>query len=307
MWPRNFLQFARLRHHTTTVDENRKLGALDSDDVRRRFDRAARRFDEADFVHRQAAAGLFERMSPMLLNVQRILDAGAAAGQASRALAAKFKTSRVISLDLSLEMLRQARNSHRRFSRIAELQANATRLPLVAGSIDLVFANMLLPWSDDIPALFGEIGRVLRKDGLFVFSSLGPDSLQELRQAWQAVDPHEHVNSFVDMHDLGDALVHAGFREPVLDVDYLTVVYRNCNALFRDLTASGARNSLRRRRPTLTGKGRFNDMRARLEQKFRDGALPLRLELVFGHAWGGGAQYPAGEYHLDVSEIRRRR
>jgi malonyl-CoA O-methyltransferase len=295
-----------LRQHTAIVTTNRYPGALNSDDVRRRFDRAARRFDGADFVHRQAAAGLFERMSPMLLDVQRILDAGAGAGRASRELAAKFRSGRVISLDLSFEMLRQAKRNRRRFARITELQANASRLPLLTGSIDLVFANLLLPWCDDIPALFAEVGRVVRKDGLFVFSSLGPDSLQELRQAWSAVDPHEHVNAFVDMHDLGDTLLRAGFREPVLDVDYLTVLYRDLQALFRDMTACGARNCLEGRPRTLTGKGRFGAMCGLLEQRFSEGTLPLRLELVFGHAWGGGTQYP-GEYRLDVSAIGRRR
>lgn len=294
-----------MRQHTTTVTTNRKAGKLNSDDVRRRFGRAAARFDDADFVHRHAAAGLFDRMSPMLVDVDRILDAGAATGKASRALAAKYRKSRVVSLDLSFRMLQKAKAGHSRFSRIAELQANAARLPLRTGSIDLVFANMLLPWSDDFPELFGEIARVLRKDGLFIFSTLGPDSLSELREAWQAVDPHEHVNSFADMHDTGDTLVHAGFRDPVLDVDYLTVVYRSCTALFRDLTAAGARNSLQMRRQTLTGKRHFNDMREQLEQAFRDGSLPFRLELVYGHAWGGGPRQPAGEYHLDVSEIGR--
>lgn len=284
-----------------------KPGLLKSDDVRRRFDRAAAGFDDADFVHRHAAAGLFERMSPMLVDVERILDAGAATGNASRALAAKYRKSRVLSLDLSFRMLQKAKARHSRFSRIAELQADAARLPLVTGSIDLVFANMLLPWSDDFPALFAEIGRVLRNDGLFAFSTLGPDSLRELRGAWQAVDAHEHVNAFADMHDIGDALVHAGFRDPVLDVDFLTVVYRSCTALFRDLTSAGARNSLQRRRHTLTGKRRFKAMRERLERAFRDGSLPFRLELVFGHAWGGGPRHPAGEYRLDVGDIGRRR
>jgi malonyl-CoA O-methyltransferase len=295
-----------LRQHTAIVMTHRHPGALNSAAVRHRFDRAARRFDSADFVHRQAAAGLFERMSPMLLDVQRILDAGAGAGRASRELARKFRSSKVVSLDLSFEMMRQAKRSRRRFARVSELNADASQLPLVSGSIDLAFANLLLPWCDDMPALFAEVGRVLRKDGLFVFSSLGPDSLREIREAWSAVDHHEHVNAFADMHDVGDRLLAAGFREPVLDVDYLTVEYRSLKAMFRDLTACGARNCLEGRAPALTGKGRFKAMCERLEQRFSNGTLPLRLELVFGHAWGGGVLTP-GEYRIDVGAIGQRR
>jgi malonyl-CoA O-methyltransferase len=189
---------------------------------------------------------------------------------------------------------------------VSELQADAVALPLQPGSIDLVFANMLLPWIDDLGRLFPEINRVLRKDGLFVFSALGPDSLRELRQAWAEVDSGEHVNAFMDMHDVGDALLAGGMREPVLDVDYLTVAYRDADALIRDLTLAGARNSLSERRPTLTGKRRFEDMKRALNSFRRNGSLACRLELVFGHAWGSGADQQPGEFRVDVSRIRRR-
>ncbi|MEX2125925.1 MAG: methyltransferase domain-containing protein [Woeseia sp.] len=286
-----------------------KPGALRHRDVCRRFDRAAATFDQVDFVHRHAAKGLFERMSPMLLNVERILDAGAATGTASRALARHYRRSHVLSLDSSMCMLKRAKRARSRFAAIAELQADAAGLPLQAGSVDLVFANMLLPWIDDLPAFFAGIGRVLRKDGLLVFSTLGPDSLDQLRQAWSAVDREEHVNAFIDMHDVGDALVKAGLREPVLDVDYLTVTYRSPEALFNDLALAGARNSLERRRQTLTGKGRFREMQRALAEAFGEGPLSLRLELVFGHAWGRGqasGQTSPGEIRFDVSQIGRR-
>jgi malonyl-CoA O-methyltransferase len=275
-------------------------------DARRRFDRAATTFDAADFVHRHASNGLYERMSPMLVDVTRILDAGAATGAASRELARRYRGSHVISLDHSLEMLKKAKKGRSRFARVSELQANALALPLPPGSIDLVFANMLLPWIDDFGRLFAEINRALRKDGLFVFSALGPDSLRELRQAWAEVDSDEHVNAFMDMHDVGDALIKGGMREPVLDVDYLTVTYRDADALFGDLTLAGARNSLAERRRTLTGKQRFEDMKRALNSFCSNGALACRLELVFGHAWGGGPGQQAGEFRIDANRIGRR-
>lgn len=282
-------------------------GSLHRRASRRRFDRAAGGFDEADFVHRHAEEQILERMSPMQVDVSRILDVGAAAGRASRTLARRFRRSHVISIDTSLAMLRRANAAHTRFRRISEVQADALALPLRTGSVDLVFANMLLPWLGDAATFLAATARVLRRDGLFVFSALGPDSLMELREAWGEVDDQEHVMQFADMHDLGDGLMQAGLREPVLDVDYLTLVYDDLASLFADLTAVGGRNTLTQRRRTLTGRQRFERFRRAVERRFADGKLSVRLELVFGHAWGGGPPARSGEFAFDAGSIGRRR
>lgn len=290
-----------------------KPGDLRQRDVQRRFDRAAAKFDDGDFVHRHAAKGLYERMSPMLVDVCTILDAGSATGAASLELAGIYRGSRIVRLDRSLNMLKHGRKRGfkftwpRRGARVDEVQGDATALPLQAGSVDLVFANMLMPWLDDLPAFFAEVNRVLRKDGLFAFSSLGPDSLLELRQAWARVDDGEHVGSFLDMHDVGDALLRSGLREPVLDTDYLTLRYRNTEGLLDDLTRAGARNCLTGRKTSLTGRGSFAAMKRTLDSSGTNGELPIRLELVFGHAWGGGPRQTPGEFSVDVGAIGRRR
>jgi malonyl-CoA O-methyltransferase len=147
---------------------------------------------------------------------------------------------------------------------------------------------------------------VLRKGGLFVFSTLGPESLSELRDAWATVDNDPHVNRFADMHDIGDGLVHAGLRDPVLDTDFLNVSYRDTASLFRDLTLIGGRNSLAGRAKTLTGKGRFRNMDRQLSSRFRGGLLELRLELVYGHAWGSGPRQAPGEYLIEAAQIEKR-
>ncbi len=273
-------------------------------DVRRRFDRAAEHFGTADFVHRASCNGLIERLSPVKIKPLQILDLGAAAGAGSRQLAKTYRKSRVISCDVSGKMLRVAKRSKPFLSKLTELQGNASQLPLQTGSIDLVFANLLLPWIVDLPGCFTAIARVLKKGGLFAFATLGPNSLAEIRGAWS--DDDNHVNRFPDMHDVGDALMKTGLVDPVLDVDYLTVTYRDKEALYRDLTASGARNSLHGRRQSLTGKGRFRDMEAALTGKFREDHLPLTLELVYGHAWGGGPRPQPGEYRLEPASISRR-
>ncbi len=275
-------------------------------DVRRRFDRAAASFDDADFVHRASGDGLLERLAPVTVEARRVLELGSATGTLARQLTKRFRKSRVICLDLSGAMLAECRRRRSRFSRLTELQAEAGALPLADGSIDVVVANQLLPWVADPPRLFAEVARVLREGGVFAFASLGPDSLRELREAF-AGDETAHVQAFADMHDVGDALVRAGLRDPVLDVDRLEVAYADTEALYRDLSACGARNTLAGRRRTLTGRQRFARADAALAAQSRDGRLRLSLELTYGHAWGSGARPAAGEFRVPVGKLTRRR
>jgi len=282
-------------------------GNLRFKDVQRRFDRCAASFDGADFVHRATFDGIVARLAPVSVAPTTILDLGSATGSGSRRLAKIFRGARVVSLDASMQMLKAGRKQKSLFSKVAALQGNATQIPLQTGSVDLVVANMLLPWIFDLPQCLGEIARVLRKDGVFAFCALGPDSFGELRDAWRAQDEDAHVNTFPDMHDVGDLTMRAGLRDPVLDVDSLSVTYPDTRALYRDLSNCGARNSLAARRASLTGKNRFGSMEAGLYDRLEGRPLEIRLELVYGHAWGGGPTLQAGEYHLDPASIGRRR
>ena len=237
----------------------------------------------------------------MLIDAKTIVDLGCATGTASRALSRQFRRAHIISIDLSHQMLRQAQRKRSLLRRNSVVQADATSLPLASESVDLVFANLLLPWISDPAILFSELARVLSKDGLLVFSALGPDSLKELRQAWQG--DGAHVNHFLDMHDIGDAVVRSGLRDPVLDVDRLQVSYEEPRALFDDLTAMGGRNSLENRSRSLLGKARFEAMTATLAGS---SALTLDLELVYGHCWGCGARPEVGEVLIDAMQIGHR-
>lgn len=277
---------------------------LDARDVRKRFDRAAATFDDADFVHAVTRDGLMTRLQPLVVDAAQVLDLGAATGAATPLLQKRFRSARIVSLDFSAAMSRRNLARQRLFSRRLCVQADARRLPFAESCFDVVFANQLLPWIDDPAPVLEEVARVLRRDGVFAFASLGPDSLRELDAAWGGVDGHGHVNRFPDMHDIGDALVRAGLRDPVLDVDRLTVRYTDAGKLFADLTRMGARNALRDRNPALVGKQRFNDMISALG----DGGDEIRfdLELVYGHCWGGGPKDAAG-YRIDATAIPRRR
>lgn len=282
-------------------------GKLNPADVRNRFDQAAESFNQADFLHRATFDGILQRLAPVATTPSVIIDLGSATSTGSHRIAKEFRGARVISLDASLQMLRNDKRRRSWFSRVSHLQGDARQLPLQTGCADLIIANMLLPWIDDLPGCFAELARVLRKDGVFIFSSLGPDSLAEIRRAWSTVDQDAHVNHYPDMHDIGDAMVRAGLRDPVLDVDALAVSYADTASMYRDLTRCGARNSLEQRRRTLTGKQRFRAMEDELCGGLADDRLTFHLELVYGHAWSAGPAREAGEFRLDPAAIGRRR
>lgn len=278
-------------------------------DLRRRFDHAAATFDSADFVHTVTREGLLTRLLPLIVDARRILDLGAATGNANRQFHKQYRGAQIVSLDISRSMLFEARRKRSRFSfaRPMFVQANASDLPFHDDSMDLVFCNLMLPFVDRPEPVFGEVARVLREGGVFAFATLGPDSLTEISRAWHAIDDHAHVGRFLDMHDLGDALVRSGLRDPVLDVDRLSVQYDSPQKLFADLTNVGARNALIQRNRSLTSKSRFEKMLGVLTGESSDKKIRIELELVYGHCWGYGARAEAGTFTFDVSNINRRR
>ena len=276
-------------------------------DIRRRFEQAATSFDSADFVHAETRKGLLARLEPLLVEAQTVLDLGAATGSTLAALSKRFSGAHLVSVDLAQRMLLECRRKKTWRMRASFVQANARALPFADHSVDVVFANMLLPWLDDLPTTLKEVARVLRKGGVFSFATLGPDSLLHLHRAWQSVDNGVHVSVFPDMHNLGDGLVRAGLADPVLDVDQLRVQYQNVSSLFADLTASGARNALAGRQQTMTGKQRFGRMTSALKSGVVDGKITLDLELIYGHCWGSGAQTDSSDYRIDAAHIPLRR
>jgi malonyl-CoA O-methyltransferase len=277
-------------------------------EVRRRADESVAGAD--DFLSARTREELLSRLPLTRIRPRHLLDAGAATGRASAELARRYRGCRVVSLDVSPARLAAARRGHGRFARRDEVAGDAARLPFRDQVFDMVFANLLLPWFADPAAVLAETARVLRPEGLYTFSSLGPDSFRELRDAWQAVDTREHVQAFLDMHDLGDALVRAGLRDPVLDVERITVTYAEPAALWRDLTATGARNTLAGRHRGLTTPAAFRRLAQAWERERRaDGRLPLTLELVYGHCWGGSGLPGAdasGEVRISPTRIMRR-
>ena len=175
---------------------------------------------------------------------------------------------------------------------------------------DSIFSNIMLQWCGDPEVVFRECARVLRPGGLLTFTSFGPDTLRELRKAWATADQYTHVNRFIDMHDLGDAMLRAGLAEPVMDVERYTLTYPDVRGLMRDLKAIGAHNVNAGRARGLTGRRALERMTAAYESERRDGRLPATYEVVYGQAWalesGLRSSAPAGEIRIPIGRIGRR-
>jgi len=205
-------------------------------------------------------------------------------------------------------MLREAAR-HDDAGRIERLCADAHELPLPDASVDLLYCNLMLPWCDDLDAAFVEIARVLRPRGLLTFTTLGPDTLIELHEAWHEADDYTHVIPFADMHNIGDGLIRAGLVEPVLDIVRYTLTYPDVYSLMRDLKAIGARNATAGRPRGLTGRQTMRTVEQTYERHRHEGKLPASYEVVFGQAWGAIERSDAerdGEFAIPVSAIRRR-
>jgi malonyl-CoA O-methyltransferase len=281
--------------------------ALEPGRVRRAFDRAAKTYDAAAVLHAEVRENLLQRLQLVTLVPRVVLDAGAATGLGSRALKRRYPKAQVLALDWSHQMLMMAGKQKSWLRPFERICADAQALPLRDGSVDLVVSNLMLQWCDP-DTVFAEFRRVLTPAGLLSFSSFGPDTLRELRTAWGQVDTHSHVHQFIDMHDLGDALVRAGFAAPVLDVERFTVQYLNVGKIAADLKATGAHNSTAARAKGLTGPRRFAAMQAAYEQFRQDGRLPATYEVVFGHAWApahAARRGAAASGSVSLEEIKR--
>jgi len=261
---------------------------LDHDVVRDSFSRAAASYDAAAVLQAQVRNELLDRLDLVKLEPEVVVDLGAGTGHATLELKRRYRGSRVVAADLAEGMLREAGRRQTLLRRFDRVGADAAALPFRDGSVDLIFSSLMLQWCPDPDAVLRECRRVLKPGGLLTFTTLGPDTLVELRRAWLAADAsHPHVNTFLDMHDLGDALVRAGLAEPVMDVERCTLTYDEVRGLMRDLKAIGAHNAATDRPKGLTGKRTLGRMIEAYETFRRaDGRLPATYEVVFGQAWG---------------------
>lgn len=275
---------------------------LDRAEVRRAFDRAAASYDAHAVLQREVCDRLFERIDFMKITPQRVLDLGTGTGYGLQHLQARYPTANTIALDLAPAMLVHARAkfptpswSQRIAAHITSVSptslsfvcADMERLPFNANSLDLIWSSLTLQWANDLESTFRDCHRTLAPCGLLMFATFGPDTLKELRTAFTHIDDAPHVNRFADLHDIGDMLVHAGFANPVMEMDMLTLTYTDLKALMVDLKGIGAHNAAVTRRRGLMGKSAWQKLVQAYEVHRRDGRLPASFEVIYGHAWAG--------------------
>lgn len=277
------------------------MKAFELDQARLRLfrQRAAHTYDQADFLLREAGERMFSRLDYIKYQPNTILDLGAATGYFSQKLLKHYKAKHIIALDSAPKLLQQAiqrQNDWKRWllhrEKLSTLCADSDELPLSFQSVDMIWSNLSLLWHTIPDQTLAECYRVLPPGGLFMFSTLGPDTLKELRHAFRGIDDYQHVHDFIDMHDIGDALIHQGFSAPVMDMEYLTVTYTSLQDLFWDLKHSAMNNMSANRRPGLMGKATWQQMLNQYEVFRLNDELPVTYEIIYGHAWKGEPKVP---------------
>jgi len=287
---------------------------FDQQRVRRAFDRAAESYQQFAVLQTEACNRLLEKLEVVKLSPQIILDAGSGPGAAIPTLFSRYKKAQVVTLDLSENMLIKANRHGSLLRSPLAVCGDIENLPFADNSFDLVFSSLSMQWCNDLNAAMMEARRVLKPGGLYVFTTFGPDTLKELRYSWSEVDDGGHVNQFIDMHEIGDALLQDGFAEPVMEAEIITVTYNSVDALMHDLKAIGANVTASipgrdnagdgRVAKGLGGKTVLKTVRQAYEKFRRDQLLPATYEIIYGHAWKPLPDKTSDKHHFVKFEAR---
>jgi len=263
---------------------------LDKHAIRQHFERATETYDVAAVLQKEIAKRLCERLDYIKLQPKRVLDVGCGTGYITADLLKRYPKSQVIALDLALNMAQKSQQHRAGLFRSKPLAicADAEQLPLKNESADLVISNLMLQWTNNLADTFRGFHATLAPNGLLMFTTFGPDTLKEVRESWASVDNSPHTSTFADMHEIGDALLGAGFINPVTDMETITITYANVRQLMRDIKQIGATNSDDARQKGLMGKQKLKAFEQAYEQfKTSDGLYPATWEIIYGHAWVG--------------------
>lgn len=250
--------------------------AIDRCAVKKSLAAAVRTYDGNAMIPNLIADRLLDRLDFIRFKPVWIMDFGMRTGYTTRHLKKRYSTASIVGMESSLPMLLQGGNG---------VAGEYTSLPFTDHSIDLIFSNLTFHWSVNLQQTLEECRRVLKPEGLLLFSTVGPETLKELRESF--ADGKWHVHAFYDMHDIGDMLTYLGFVDSVMDMEQLTVYYSSILQLLKDLKLTGANNAAKGRCKGLMGKMQWERMlKSYEEQRDESGALPVTLEIIYGHAFG---------------------
>ncbi len=274
--------------------------ALDKRLLRHAFERAATSYDSCAVLQREVCERMLSRLIYIKHNPTLILDAGSGTGLGTRKLQTHYPQATLVPLDIALPMHSQARAHQPESTGLSGwlrwlpfgkhpqnffVCGDMEHIPFRDACVDMIWSNLALQWCNDLKQTFSQAYRILNPGGLLMFSTFGPDTLKEMRQAFRAADRYNHVNRFIDMHDIGDLLVHCGFSLPVMDMEYVTLTYDDVKSIMHDLKAIGAHNVTHGRPRGLTGKGVWQRVIAHYDTLRQQGKLPATYEIIYGHAW----------------------
>jgi len=245
--------------------------------VRNSFNNASSKYNENAFLQNEIASRLSEKLKVISIKPESIIDLGSGTGFLSEKTANIFPDASLICLDFAQQSL--IKNTQK-----LKVCADAYQLPFKSNSIDFVISNLMMQWCPDLKTLFDECHRVLKPQGLILFTTFGPETLKELKRSWSVVDKEAHVNEFIDMHDIGDQMIQSGFQSPIMEMEKLTLTYEKVLDLMKDLKGIGAQ-SVENRSKSLTGKTKFNKMIEMYESYRENGKIPATYEVIYGHAW----------------------
>ena len=272
------------------------------------FNAHAGEYEQAARVQHEIGERLLERLQYLKINPRYILDLGCGPGYFSAQLKKRYPRAHVIGFDLAYAMLQRAKTKQGWLKKWGLVNGDMTAMPFATGLFDLVFANQVIHWSPSLPMVMRELNRIMNVNGCLMFTTLGPDTFCELRQAFAAVDNHAHANVFSDMHDIGDVLLAERFIDPVVDMDRLSVHYSTFLQLVRSLKAQGVRNINAGRNPGLTGRQAWRNFEAAYSAfRTEQGKFPLTYEVVYGHAWKGEQRITdkGTETLISVAQLRK--
>lgn len=284
---------------------------IDKGRVRASFNRAANTYDAAAVLQKRVREEMLSRLDLVKIKPKAILDAGCGTGHGSFALQKRFSNANIVSLDLAFNMLQQTKLQRPWLQKCLQkmlhqqhlLCADIENLPIASNSMGLVWSNLAIQWCNDLDGAFSELARVLQPEGLLMFSTFGPDTLKELRAA--TTNGHTHVSRFIDMHDIGDALIRAGFSTPVLDVEHYTLTYDDVKSVMTDLKSIGAHNATAGRARGLQGRGFLQNLVQNYEQFRVAGKLPATFEVVYGHAWKAESKLQLDDGYAPITFKKR--
>jgi malonyl-CoA O-methyltransferase len=285
---------------TQKTDAEKKL-------IQRHFNGKASVYESSAILQCEIGRRMQERLDYVALKPSVILDVGCGTGRGVQALMKRYRKAKLLAVDVSTGMLQQTRKNSGWWRKPSLICGDAESLPVADNSVDLVYSNLMLQWCDP-EKVFAEFLRVLRPQGLLMFSTFGPDTLKELRHSWAQVDRQTHVNEFIDMHILGDELMRAGFAEPVMDMDMTRLTYQDALAVMRDLKAIGANTLKQRDHKGLVTRNKIDRVCTAYNHFRQDGVLPASFEVVYGHAWKteiARKQKSAAEIFIPVANITR--